>query len=167
MPTMLILRGIAGRFAGRDWPHGALDEAPAIEYARRRGYVGEVLDVDGATGPASAQVRMAVDATRSRNDIAALYGFSGGGYNVRHILAALSDHDRKAIKLVVVLGAPNNPESVYRGPWELVYRTDPGHMDGPAALLGHMPPEKPVPVEPGAVTSSWAKILTSVISKMH
>ena len=54
LPTMLILRGIAGHFAGRDWPRGALDEPPALEYARRRGYVGEVLDVDGATGPAVA-----------------------------------------------------------------------------------------------------------------
>ena len=36
LPTMLILRGIAGHFAGRNWPRGALDEAPALEYARRR-----------------------------------------------------------------------------------------------------------------------------------
>src|SRR5262249_52581640 len=53
LPTMLILRGIAGHFAGRDWPRGALDEPSALQYAGRRGYVGEVLDVDGATGPKS------------------------------------------------------------------------------------------------------------------
>jgi hypothetical protein len=46
---MLILRGIAGNFAGRDWPHGALDEPSALEYARRKGYEGKVLDVAGAT----------------------------------------------------------------------------------------------------------------------
>jgi hypothetical protein len=37
---MLILRGIAGHYSGRDWPRGALDEPPALEYTRRRGYVG-------------------------------------------------------------------------------------------------------------------------------
>jgi len=38
---MLILRGIAGHYSGRDWPRGALDEPPALEYARRRGYAGK------------------------------------------------------------------------------------------------------------------------------
>ena len=47
---MLILRGITGHYAGRDWPRGALDEPSALEYARRKGYVGQVLDVAGATG---------------------------------------------------------------------------------------------------------------------
>ena len=102
-PTMLILRGIAGHFAGKDWPRGALDETSAVEYAHRRGYVGEVLDVDGATGPKSRQVRMCLTAIRDRDDIAALYGFSGGGYNIRHVLAALSAVERRRIKLVVVL----------------------------------------------------------------
>ena len=111
---MLILRGIAGHFAGRDWPRGALDEPPALEYARRRGYVGEVLDVDGATGPQSRQVRMCLEAIRKRDDVVALYGFSGGGYNIRHVLAALSVDERSRIKLIVVLGAPNNPPALYQ-----------------------------------------------------
>ena len=38
--TMLILRGIAGHFGGKEYPHGALDEPAALEYAKRRGYVG-------------------------------------------------------------------------------------------------------------------------------
>ena len=83
LPTMLILRGIAGHFGGRDWPRGALDEPPALEYARRRGYVGEVLDIDGATGPQSRQVRMCAEEIRKRDDVVALYGFSGGGYGSR------------------------------------------------------------------------------------
>jgi hypothetical protein len=140
---MLILRGIAGHFVGRDWPRGALDQPSALEYARLRGYVGEVLDVDGATGRKSRQVRMCLNAIRDRDDIAALYGFSGGGYNIRHVLAALSGDQRRRIKLVVVLGAPKNPPALYRnGSWELVYRLDPpppaGHMASPKALLAEL-----------------------------
>jgi len=33
--TMLILRGIAGHFGGKEYPHGALDEPAALEYAKR------------------------------------------------------------------------------------------------------------------------------------
>ena len=134
---MLILRGIAGHYAGRDWPRGALDEPPALEYAQRKGYVGEVLDVAGATGANSPQTKMALAEFHRDSTVAALYGFSGGGYNVLHVIHALPPADRARIQLVVVLGAPLNPANLYRGPWELVYRTDPpgGHMDGPRALL--------------------------------
>ncbi len=142
MDTMLILRGIAGHYDGRDWPRGALYEKPALEYARRRGFDGKVLDVAGETGDTSPQTRMALKEIRGDSDVAALYGFSGGGYNVRHILAALSEEERKRMRLVVVLGAPKNPPRLYRmGSWELVYRVDPpaGHMAGPAALLAELP----------------------------
>src|SRR5262245_39624318 len=88
LPTMLILPGIAGHFSGRDWPRGALDEASALAYARARGYRGEVLDVAGATGAASPQVRRSLERMRGGGDVAALYGFSGGGYNIRHVIAA-------------------------------------------------------------------------------
>jgi hypothetical protein len=133
---MLILRGIAGHYAGRDWPRGALDEPPALEYASRRGYVGQVLDVAGATGPKSPQTVMALAEFRRDETVTALYGFSGGGYNVRHIITALGPESAR-LRLVVVLGAPKNPSHLYKRHWELVYRTDPpgGHMDGPRALL--------------------------------
>ena len=135
--TMLILRGIAGHYAGRDWPHGALDEPSALFYAWSQGYAGNVLNVPGATGPHSAQTVMALSAFRRDPSVAALYGFSGGGYNVRHILNALTPTEKSRLELVVVLGAPKSPESWYRGTWKLVYRLDPpgGHMDGPRALL--------------------------------
>ena len=138
--TMLILRGIAGHYAGRDWPRGALDEPPALEYARRRGYDGQVLDVAGATGANQPQTLMALAAFHRDESVAALYGFSGGGYNVLHIIKALGPYGRPRLKLVVVLGAPNNAPHLYRGPWELVYRLDPpgGHMDGPRALLASL-----------------------------
>jgi hypothetical protein len=137
---MLILRGIAGHYANRDWPRGALDEPPALEYASRRGYVGQVLDVAGWVGPNKPQTQMALAAFRRDSTVAALYGFSGGGYNVFHIIKALSHDERARLRLVVVLGAPKAPPQWYKGPWELVYRVDPpgGHMDGPRALLASL-----------------------------
>lgn len=134
---MLILRGIAGHFDDKDYPRGALDEVSALKYASKRGYQGLVLDIAGATGPNSPQVTMALRYIRANKDIAALYGFSGGGYNVHHILDDLSEVEKAQLKLVVVLGAPNNDADLYVGPWELVYRVDPaaGHMAGPKALL--------------------------------
>ena len=84
MSKMLILRGIKN----------LLDEPPAVEYARERGYLGKVLDASGEAYPGSPQVVMALQAFRSDPDVEALYGFSGGGYNVRHVLAALP-HRRK------------------------------------------------------------------------
>ena len=142
---MLILRGIAGHYAGRDWPRGALDEPSALEYARRRGYTGQVLDVAGATGANSPQTKLALAEFRNDETVTALYGFSGGGYNVLHIIRALTRTERARLRLVVVLGAPHNPRDRYKGPWELVYRIDPpgGHMDGPRALLAKLPPAKP------------------------
>ena len=140
---MLILRGIAGHYDGRDWPRGALYEAPALEYAQRLGYEGKVLDVEGTSGPNSRQTLMALAEFRRDETISALYGFSGGGYNVRHVIRALSPDEQKRLGLIVVLGAPKNKPDEYRGPWVVVYRLDPpgGHMDGPRALLaeGRLP----------------------------
>jgi hypothetical protein len=136
--TMLILRGIAGHFAGKDYPHGALDEPAALDYARRRGYLGRVLDVSGEVYKDSPQVVEALAEIRRDQSIGALYGFSGGGYNAAHILDDLTDAERDRIKLVIVLGAPKNSPDLYKGPWELVYRTDPSHMNGPRALLGEL-----------------------------
>ena len=70
---MLILRGIAGHYAGRDWPRGALDEPSALEYARRKGYVGQVLNVAGATGRNKPQTLMALAEFRRDETVTALY----------------------------------------------------------------------------------------------
>jgi hypothetical protein len=138
--TMLILRGIAGTFGGKKYPRGALDEPAALEYAKRRGYIGRVLDVSGEAATGSPQHREALEAVRADPTISALYGFSGGGYNLRHVLDDLKPNERSRIKLVIVLGAPDNPPSIYEafGLPEVVYRTNPGHMDGPRALLGEL-----------------------------
>jgi len=165
MAKMLILRGTRGflpdeQGKNRNWDKGALHEQAALEYARRRGYVGSVLDISGdsnkgdrATAP---QTLLAETTFRGDDSIRGFYGFSGGGYDVYWVLQALKDQEAciKRIDLVVVLGAPERPKAhlektAYKGAhWDLVYRVDPhtnapfvpkgvkdAHMFGPEALL--------------------------------
>jgi hypothetical protein len=144
---MLILRGISGFYDGRLWTRGALHEEPALDYARAKGYEGNVLDVSGETGPNSPQTKLALSEFRRDISVKALYGFSGGGYNILHIISALTPTERARLRLLVVLGAPGNSRDKYLAKgrhgefWELVYRLDPpgGHMDGPRALLVSLP----------------------------
>lgn len=144
--TMLILRGITNLKYWPKYPNGALDEPPALEYARRRGYAGRVLNVSGETGENSAQTRKALAEFLSDSKIVALYGFSGGGYNVYHILKRLTQEQRSLLELVVVIGVESNKLSAqaldakkFNAHWELVYRNDPPppltHIDGPRTLL--------------------------------
>ena len=145
---MLILRGIASNdnTFGRPYPNGALDEASAVEYAHLRGYTPKVLTVSGEASRTSLQATLALKELRHDASITALYGFSGGGFNVRHILRDASQYILDRIKLVVILGAPQNPASLYKGPWETVWRGDPpeGHMFGPKALLNEWLAQHPV-----------------------
>jgi hypothetical protein len=97
-----------------------------------------VLDVSGEAHKDSPQVVEALAEIRRDQRISALYCFSGGGYNAEHILDDLTDAERNRIRLVIVLGAPKKSPDLYKGPWELVYRTDPDHMNGPRALLGEL-----------------------------
>jgi lysozyme family protein len=141
---MLILRGIAGTFNGESYPNGALDEESAKDYARLRGYEPRVLDVSGEASVGSKQHKAALAEFLADPDIEALYGFSGGAYNLAHVLDDLTPAERERLALVVALGAPGNPASRYSGPWETVYRKDPpsGHMDGPRALLAEAQKEQ-------------------------
>jgi pimeloyl-ACP methyl ester carboxylesterase len=177
MPKMMILRGNHGEQydeQGKKQPYekGALHEQAALEYARRKGYDGFVLDISGDRGSgktraSSPQTVLALETFHKDKEIAALYGFSGGGYNVYWILQALKDKpdDLLRIKRVVVLGAPETGPSAYEaskykpGGWELVYKTDPRlsakfipkgvkdpHMFGPEWLLTETPdPNKKTP----------------------
>ena len=56
---------------------------------------------------------------------------------MRQVINALTTEERDRLCLIVVLGASKNPPTLYKGPWEVVYRLDApaGHMDGPPALL--------------------------------
>ena len=94
------------------WPDGALHETFAREYARRLGCDAIVVHKSGwPQNETSPQTEAVMDLFRANSDIAALYGFSGGGYNVKHILARLArewPEDFQGIHLVVVLGSPNS-----------------------------------------------------------
>lgn len=144
--TMLILRGITKLKVWPQYPNGALDEPPALQYASNRGYTGRVLNVSGETGDKSKQTNMALQEIQNDSSITALYGFSGGGYNVYHILNRLTQEQRGRLELVVVIGVETSKLSAdalnpkrYNANWELVYRNDPPppmtHIDGPRALL--------------------------------
>jgi len=135
--VMIILRGIAGHYDGKDWPRGALYEEPALEYAKRLGYHGVVLDVAGWTGEHSEQVRSALKYIRSHGDVTAIYGFSGGGYNARVIWEHLSEAERDRVQTIIVVGSPGVDESDFDGKPQVFIQPDPpeGHMAGPKALL--------------------------------
>jgi hypothetical protein len=144
LPAMLILPGIkrVGMLYDED---GLLDRLSASRYAQRVGYRPEVMDVSGESGYCSAQVMVAWNKFRSNQNIKGLYGFSGGGYNVRHLLDRLTRAEKDRLELVIIVGAPA-PDGVsevawrtcFTGPWTLIYRLDPpnGHMEGPRQLLG-------------------------------
>ena len=136
---MLILRGIPNE----EYPHGALDDEAALQYARREGFRGEVLDVAADYEPSSAQVRMALERIRRDETVTAIYGFSGGGYNARHIWEHLRAAERERIYKVVVVGSPGVDESHFAGKPDVLIMPDPpeGHMAGPKALLESLGPE--------------------------
>jgi len=170
---MLILRGNRGNYADEqgqpfNYGRGALHEWAAKEYARRKNYEGVVLDVAGNANPPKPgekygtrddcpQTVQALAKFRSDDSIAALYGFSGGGFDVWWMLKLLNAKERKRIELVVVLGAPERPQSDFGasmftgGSWEVVYKTNPlpsaefvpkgvpPHMFGPEGLLTETP----------------------------
>ena len=174
--TMLILRGNDGNAAagypdeqGKNvaWPIGALHVQAASDYARRQGYEPVVLPVSGLPqSEHSPQTKAALKAFLDPKDqtVTAFYGFSGGGYNVKHILDYLGKNQPQSlgrITLVVVIGAPNNhggkkffSPSLYSkyskdAAWDVVFRNNPEpwqmpkglpkgtptHMFGPDVLL--------------------------------
>jgi len=167
-PKMLILRGNAagaGSYPDEQgkliaWPSGALHEWAATEYARRRGYEGVVLSVPGQPqSQTSPQATAALKRFFDDPTVAAFYGFSGGGYNLRHILIYLASKKPEAlhrIDLIVALGVGDKdkeghimaPESDFKpaaynaiartrvrpakwedAKWDVVYKTNPSKLD--------------------------------------
>jgi hypothetical protein len=118
---MLILRGNdspAGTFPDEQgkkiaWPIGALHVEATKKYARSLGYEPVVFDISGRQQSLhSPQTNAAVAAFLDVKDQAdtGLYGFSGGGYNVRYVLARLAAEAPLSlhhIDRVVVIGSPN------------------------------------------------------------
>jgi hypothetical protein len=130
---MLILRGVAAETA----PRGQLDDDAAMAYARRLGYRGEVLDVAADMPAEKSQIQMALEHIRADNNVTALYGFSGGGYNAQNIWAQLTPGERQRIRRIVIVGSPGITPAAFPGSSEVVVQDDPpeGHMAGPRVLL--------------------------------
>ena len=134
------------------WPLGALHVEAAKAYAVQRDYDPIVFDIGGyPQGPKSPQSTPALELIRKDAEVHGLYGFSGGGYNVRHILAVLSDESPALlaqIKLVVVIGSPNKRGNakIYapavfgkQASWELVFRCNPTRDQMPKGLAASVP----------------------------
>jgi hypothetical protein len=153
----------------RDWPKGALHEGPAKEYAVlmgsamgfNTGFKPKVLDVKGNSKPPGPDAKpgpdgeihgtrndsdgtlMALDCVKKHPGIVALYGFSGGGYNMKYILKQMTDEQRKRVRLVTVVGVDADaPKSHFdgskfsQGSWQLDYLANSGnHMLLPKKLL--------------------------------
>jgi hypothetical protein len=161
MPKMLILRGNsapAGSYpdetgnANVAWPIGALHVQAASDYARMRAYEPKVLDKPGQPqSEHSPQATAALKAFLEDDDVTAFYGFSGGGYNLKHVLDFLAKNNPETlhrIDLVVVIGSPNKSggkaiylPSVFNAmanrkdaKWEVVFRTNPLQSQMPKRL---------------------------------
>ena len=133
VPVMLILRGIASS----ESPRGQLDDTSALEYARRVGFRGEVLDVPAVNGPDSEQVKIVLARIRQDDSVRAIYGFSGGGYNARRVWQKLDPVERKRLQKIVVIGAPGVSQADFPGTVQVTIQQDPpeGHLAGPKLLL--------------------------------
>jgi hypothetical protein len=164
-PKMLILRGnSAGPGSYPDetgntkvaWPIGALHVDAARDYARIRGYEAVVLDKPGQPqSQHSPQATAAIKAFLEDEDVAAFYGFSGGGYNLKHVLDYLAWHEPTTlhrIDLLVIIGSPypqgkqvfdpahfnaiahRRTKELETADWEVVYRTNPHRSQMPSGL---------------------------------
>ena len=103
---MVILRGNsapAGTYPDEQgknvaWPVGALHVWAATEYARRLGYEAVVLDVPGQPqSQKSPQATAALKKFLEDQAVTVFYGFSGGGYNLKHILDYLALNNPEAL----------------------------------------------------------------------
>jgi hypothetical protein len=171
-PKMLILRGNAADAGGGypdeqgkniAWPIGALHVQAASDFAKRLGYDAVVLPVSGRPqSQHSPQAKAALKAFHEDQAVTAFYGFSGGGYNVKHVLDYLVLNEPQSlhrIDRVVVVGAPIDHKkkafeaSSYNADakkkskdkewkdldWDVVYRENPKPWQLPKGLPKHTP----------------------------
>jgi hypothetical protein len=138
--VMLILRGIANA----ENPRGQLDDEAALAYADRLSFKGEVLDIAGDNYSGNPQVEKALERIRADRKIAAIYGFSGGGYNVRFIWKQLEPSHQGRIRKIVVIGSPGVTKNDFPGTAEVLIKADPpeGHLAGPRRLLESLDAEQ-------------------------
>jgi hypothetical protein len=117
---MIIMRGNSdpsGKLKYKDengnpakWEKGALHVQPAKDYAILMGFKPKVLAARGDNTDSdhnrakSEGTQMALECFRLHNSITAFYGFSGGGFNLWHILHLMSKAERNRVKLAAVVG---------------------------------------------------------------
>jgi hypothetical protein len=138
------------------WPLGALHVQAASSYARMRNRDPVVLDVPGLPqSENSPQAKAALKAFLEDEAVDAFYGFSGGGYNLLHVLTFLARDQPDTIHrihLVIVIGSPTRMKgdefdvshfnATARGRskqateanWDVVYRTNPIPSQMPKGL---------------------------------
>jgi hypothetical protein len=170
------------------WPNGALHVWAASEYAKRNGDEPVMLDISGRPqSETSPQATEALKRFLDDQSITAFYGFSGGGLNFWYILRALAKNNPEALNrivLVVVLGAPEQPQSEYkpskynyndelakkkvdpakRAKWELVYKKNPPQ----SVLPTYVPKGTDTHMfGPEWLLSEWEMKDRAVVSPMH
>lgn len=125
--TMLFLHGMQSRY-GNVTPQ-KIEEYAKI-YAEKRGYQFEAIPVSGDY--TTKQRQQTVERIK-KGDVSALYGFSAGGYNIKHIMSLLSPELKAKIKDITILGSPG--ERPIKDISTHIYRDPPqGHMQGPKML---------------------------------
>jgi hypothetical protein len=137
---MLILRGIANA----ENPRGQLDDEAALTYAGRLRFKGEVLDIAGDNYAGNPQVEKALERIRKDRAIAAICGFSGGGYNVRLIWKQLEPSHQGRIRKIVVIGSPGVTMNDFPGAAEVLIKADPpeGHWLAQGGSLNRSMPNE-------------------------
>ena len=165
-PKMIILPGNAapaGSYPDEQgntpaWPKGALHFKAASDYAKREGFDPVLIDEGGRPqSQQSPQARKALEEFHKDDEDVGFYGFSGGGYNLRHILEYLAANEPQAlhrIRRVVVIGAPFRDKAKMFAParynalvnakakgegwqkpdWVVVYRENPSPSQLPKGL---------------------------------
>jgi len=137
-PTMVIMRGNsakAGHYPDERgnyiaWPIGALHVKAAEEYAKRFNFEPLTLALPGdpPQSAESAQSKKALEVFDKDTADIGFYGFSGGGYNLRHILDFLTrkkPQQLHRIKRVVMIGAPFKEKEKIIAPATYIARVPP------------------------------------------
>jgi hypothetical protein len=141
-----------------------LHEKAAIDFAKKLDYVDVVIDEPGLPqGPKSPQATAALTEFHKDQAIVGFYGFSGGGYNVWHILKSLAAEEPQSLHRIdrlVVLGAPNGigGKAIYKPAyysarvaekakgkdwkleWDLIFRLNPDPSQLPKGLPSGIDP---------------------------
>lgn len=130
---MIILKGI----------RSLLDVPSAVETATVLGYEPIVIKSSGENYLGNPQLKESLEVIRKDKNVTGIYGFSGGGYNTRHIFNSLTPTEKKQIKRIIVLGSPGVTKNSFTNVDVTIVPNSPkGHMDTPRWYLEKIKPLK-------------------------